>query len=313
MKPFQSLIGQEQAVELLMQAVNKNRVAPAYLFVGADGIGKSLAARYFIELLFAEDETAVNKLRTGNHPDVLWVKPTYLHQGQRLTAQEAIEKGLKRKTPPSIRLEQVREITHFLARPPLHAPRNIIVIEQAETMAEAAANALLKTLEEPGNATLILIAPSPDAILPTLVSRCQRIPFYRLSPDAIAQVLVQTGDEEILHHPAILNLAQGSPGNAIASYTQLQSIPEDLLYSLANIPTTVRGMLELAKTIDKTLDMEAQLWLVDYLQQIYWQNTHQGAIIQQLEKTRKYLLAFAQPRLVWECTLLQIQQLADRR
>ena len=119
----------------------------------------------------------------------MWVQPTYQYQGQRLTAVEAAEKRLKRKAPPIIRLEQIREITQFLGRPPLDAPRNMVVLEEAETMAEAAANALLKTLEEPGQATLILIAPSLESVLPTLVSRCQRIPFYRLDASSVAQIL----------------------------------------------------------------------------------------------------------------------------
>ncbi|NMG09457.1 DNA polymerase III subunit delta' [Brasilonema sp. UFV-L1] len=298
---FAPLIGQQQAVELLTQAVEKNRIAPAYLFVGSDGVGRSLAARCFVELLFSSHQ---NRVRQGNHPDLLWVQPTYLYQGQRLTATEATEKGLKRKAPPTIRLEQIREITTFLGRAPLEAPRQVVVLEQAETMAEAAANALLKTLEEPGQATLILIAPSVESILSTLVSRCQRIPFYRLDIAAMAQVLTQTGHEEILQHPEVLSVAAGSPGDAIASYQQLQVIPPELLKTVTTVPSTYHEALELAKQIDKDLDTEAQLWLVDYLQQFYWQHQRQPSMIKQLEQTRKSLLCYAQPRLVWECTLL---------
>ncbi|BAY89350.1 MULTISPECIES: DNA polymerase III subunit delta' [unclassified Tolypothrix] len=312
--PFAPLIGQQQAIELLTQAVKQNRVAPAYLFVGTDGVGRSLAARCFIELLFASDvETKLsgflhNRLLQGNHPDVLWVEPTYQYQGQRLTAKEAADKGVKRKAPPVIRLEQIREITEFLGRPPLEASRNIVVLEQAETMAEAAANALLKTLEEPGKATLILIAPTPDAVLPTLVSRCQRIPFYRLDGASLAEVLTQSGRGEVLQNPALLSIAAGSPGSAIASYEQLQNIPPELLEAVKKAPASYRQALELAKAIDKDLDTEAQLWLVDYLQQFYWHKWYRVGIIQQLEKARKSLLCYAQPRLVWECTLLALYQ-----
>lgn len=303
---FAPLIGQQQAVELLMQAVNKNRIAPAYLFVGPDGIGRALAARCFIELLFSGDASAQNRLRQGNHPDLLWVQPTYQHQGQRLTSQEAAEKGLKRKAPPVIRLEQIREITEFLSRPSMLAPRSMVVVEQAETMAEAAANALLKTLEEPGRATLILIAPSLDAILPTLISRCQRIPFYRLDTVAMTEVLNKTEHGEILQHTAVMNIAAGSPGEAIASYNQMQNMPAQLLQAVTKKPANQRQALELAKRIDKELDTEAQLWLVDYLEQSYWQQLRQPDIIKQLEQTRKNLLCYAQPRLVWECTLLKV-------
>jgi DNA polymerase-3 subunit delta' len=306
--PFAPLLGQPQAIELLTQAVKQSRVAPAYLFVGPDGVGRSLAARCFVELLFSSQtrniDTVQSRLRQGNHPDLWWVQPTYQFQGQRLTAKEAAEKKLKRKAPPVIRLEQIREITEFLGRPSLEAPRNVVVLEEAQTMAEAAANALLKTLEEPGQATIILIAPTSESVLPTLVSRCQRIPFYRLDTQSLTQVLTQTNHTEILQHQVALRIAAGSPGSAIASYEQLQIIPDNLLQDVTKAPSSYRHALELGKKIDQELDTEAQLWLIDYLQQSYWQQWHQPGIINQLEKTRKALLCYAQPRLVWECTFI---------
>src|ERR687885_2288195 len=311
---FATLLGQDQAIALLKGAIASNRIAPAYLFAGPPGVGRSLAARAFIELLFSTDippdkqASVQRRLRQGNHPDVLWVEPTYLHNGRRLSATEAAQKGLTRKAPPQIRLEQIREIAQFLGRSALLASRKVVVVEQAETMAEAAANGLLKTLEEPGQGTLILIAPSTESLLPTLVSRCQRIPFYRLAQSDMEEVLRRTGHEAILQEPSILAIAQGSPGGAIASFAQLQSIPTQLLQEVKERPKSTRHALELAKTIDKTLDTEAQLWLVDYLQHCYWQSQHQPAIIQHLEQARKYLLGYAQPRLVWEVTLLELVQ-----
>lgn len=321
MKEFDSLIGQKHAIELLTEAVNKNRIAPAYLFVGPPGVGKALAAKCFIELLFStlvkdsrNSATISHRVKLRNHPDLFWVEPTYLHQGKRLSVSEASEAGLKRKSPPQIRLEQIREIGEFLSRPPLEIARSVVVIEQAETMAEGAANGLLKTLEEPGRATIILIAPSLDSLLPTLISRCQRIPFYRLNQDKMKQILKLNGHEEILSHPEILAMAQGSPGDAIASWEQLKTISEELLKKLKPGPKKLKDALELAKEIDKNLDTEAQLWLVDYLQQSYWRNHKQGTgehdklPLQQLEKARGYLLSYVQPKLVWECTLMAICQ-----
>ena len=316
---YAQLVGQNQAVELLTQAVVQNRVAPAYLFAGASGVGRSLVARCFIEHLFCvslpthkQPFAQSHRLKLGNHPDLLWVQPTYLHQGQRLSADEAAAAGLKRKAPPVIRLEQIREIAQFLGRSPLEASRNVVVLEQAETMAESAANALLKTLEEPGQATLILIAPSSESLLPTLVSRCQRIPFYRLDKAGMTQVLQQTGHAEILNQLPVLAIAQGSPGEAISSWQQLQTIPSDLLQAVKAPPNSLKDALETARNIDKTLDTEAQLWLVDYLQHCYWQQFLIGTMhkspLQQLEKARKSLLCYAQPRLVWECTLLALCQ-----
>ncbi|NES81431.1 MAG: DNA polymerase III subunit delta' [Moorea sp. SIO2B7] len=314
MNSFTQLIGQKQAVELLQQAVAKNRIAPAYLFSGPSGVGRSLAAKCFSQLLMCsgipgeKHPLIEKKLRTGNHPDLLWVQPTYLHQGKRLSATEAAEAGLKRKAPPQIRIEQIREITQFLARPPLEASRSVVIIEDTQTMAEAAANALLKTLEEPGRATLILIAPGTDSLLPTLVSRCQRIPFYRLAYEDMKQVLWQNGYEAILENPAVFAIAQGSPGEAILSWQQLQAIPESLLEKLKQPPKSSLNALNIAKEVDKELDTQAQLWLVDYLQYNYWDKSSQRSIIELLEEARKFLLSYAQPRLVWECTLLKIYQ-----
>ncbi|HEY9747408.1 MAG TPA: DNA polymerase III subunit delta' [Allocoleopsis sp.] len=311
---FAPLIGQSAAVELLHQAVLQQRIAPAYLFAGPAGVGRSLAARCFLELLFTLDLSPSkqpglqNRLQQGNHPDLLWVQPTYLHQGKLLSAAEAVAAGLKRKAPPQIRLDQVRQLAQFLGRPPMEATRSVVVIEQAETMAEAAANGLLKTLEEPGKATLILIAPGTEALLPTLVSRCQRIPFYRLSPEALAQVLEKVGYAEILQHPELLEIAQGSPGEAIASWQQLQAIPPELLQSLTQPLRSTREALELARRLDKALDTETQLWLVGYLQHAFWRSRQQPQLLQHLEKARQALLTYVQPRLVWEVTLTAIAQ-----
>lgn len=313
MDVFTEIIGQDRAVQLLKSAVELDRIAPAYLFAGPDGVGRGLAAKCFIELLFAAKvpanrEQVRRKIDMRNHPDLLWVEPTYLQNGERLSATEAAQKGVKRKSPPQIRLEQVREITEFLSRPPLVAARSLVVLEQAETMAEAAANALLKTLEEPGRATIILIAPSVESLLPTLVSRCQRIPFYRLSAQAMEQVLRERGHGEILEHVEIVAIAQGSPGEAIASMEQLKEIPAELIQGVKQPPKKLRDALELARQIDKNLDTEAQLWLVDYLQYCYWQQYLDRGIIEKLEKARKCLQKFAQPRLVWEVTLMEMSQ-----
>ena len=316
LNPFAQLVGQNQAVELLTQAIASSRIAPAYLFAGADGVGRSKAAKCFIEQLFclnlpkSKQQQIHHRLQFGNHPDLLWIQPTYLHQGKLLSAEEAAAALVKRKAPPTIRIEQIREIAQFLGRSPLEAIRSVVVIEQAEAMAEAAANALLKTLEEPGQATLILIAPGTEALLPTLVSRCQRIPFYRLDSASMAEVLQKTSNEQILSQPQIMAIAQGSPGEAIASMQQLQAIPPDLMEKLQNLPKSLQDALELARQIDKNLDTEAQLWLVDYLQHCYWQKFLQGEIesspLEKLETTRRNLLAYAQPRLVWEVTLLSL-------
>jgi DNA polymerase III subunit delta' len=317
---FAQLLGQQQAMQLLQQAIQQNRIAPAYLFTGPDGVGRSLAAQGFIQQLFTAGITADNKanrssesaqrliwqrLQQSNHPDRLWVEPTYLQQGK-LIPQSQIQEGEKGKTRPQIRLEQIRELVRFLSRPPLEAPRSVVVLEQAETMAEAAANALLKTLEEPGRATLILLVPSEVAILPTLVSRCQRIPFSRLSEADCAQVLTNLGETDLLQQPQILAMAEGSPGAALMHWRQWQAIPAELLQACQTRPSTPRQALELAQQVSKSLETETQLWLLDYLQHWFWQQYHQRQFLEPLEAARQQLRSYAQPQLVWEVAWLKL-------
>ncbi|MFP4008539.1 MAG: DNA polymerase III subunit delta' [Spirulinaceae cyanobacterium] len=315
MSAFNELIGQPQAVELLEQAVQQNRIAPAYLFAGVAGIGKQLAAQCFSALLLSSHnpnislETTKKRVISGNHPDFLKVEPTYLHQGKRLTAAEAAETGLKRRAKPQIRVEQIREIVTFLSRPPLEAKRAVVIIEEAQAMPEAAANALLKTLEEPGRATIILLAPKAEALLSTLVSRCQRLPFYPLSHEHLQAVLQQKSYPEVARHSKILAIAQGSPGQAIQAWQQLQAIPGELLDRLEKPSPDLAKRLALAPEIDKTLDVETQLWLLDYLQHQYWQWHDFGTserVLKILERSRRALQGYASPRLVWEVMLLEL-------
>lgn len=318
-RPFADLIGQSQAVELLSRAITQQRIAPAYLFAGPAGVGRRLAAIAFATMLLrptASSDLTVGddlrqRVRDRNHPDLLWVEPTYSHQGKLFTQAEAIAAGIKRRAAPQIRLEQVRDISRFLSRPPLAAPRAVVVIDGAETMAESAANGLLKTLEEPHGATLILLAPDLETLLPTIISRCQRIPFYRLSRAETQQVLTQTGHAAVLDQAEPLAIAQGSPGQAVTIWDSLQLMPAELLSQLRSPPPSPRQALDLARQIHQALDPETQLWLVDYLQHCYWQpetGSTVAAIAQMtaLEQARQWLRSYVQPRLVWEVTLLTI-------
>jgi DNA polymerase III subunit delta' len=320
---FERVIGQPLAVELLTQAIVRQRLAPAYLFAGPEGVGRRLTALSFLAAILSQtrvDQSGVGQSgeqrpevrRDGfpnNHPDLLWVEPTYLHQGKLLTRTALQAKGeALPKTRPQIRLEQIREIARFLGRPPWEAARSLVVIEQAETMAEAAANGLLKTLEEPGRASLILMAPSPSSLLPTLVSRCQCLPFYRLEQPQMHQVLTQNGLGELWEHPELIQMAQGSPGAAIAHWQKWQQFPPELLATYLPPPPHLGAALERGRQISQTLELEAQLWLVDFLQQSYWRDYRQPALLHILEQTRQHLLAYAQPQLVWEVTWMSLAE-----
>ena len=295
------LIGQEQAVTLLEQAFSSHKIAPAYFFVGIPGIGKSIAARGFAQLLLNCDRQALS-----NHPDLMWVEPTYSHQGNLIKASLAEDD--RRKTAPKIRIEQIRQITQFFNRQPLKSDRLIAVIEDAHLMSEAPANALLKTLEEPGNGTIILIAPSVDSLLTTIVSRCQCIRFTPLSQDNLQQVLKKTNYLEILANSSLITMAQGSPGLAIAAIEKLSLIPDSLHQQLLQTPQNYLEIFAVTKAITQELELLTQLWLVDYLQHYYWQQNRDFLLASKWEKTRQYLLSYVQPRLAWESIFLAIFQ-----
>ena len=213
---FADLVGQPLAVNLLTAALQQKRLAPAYLFAGPDGVGRQLAALRLLEGVLAAGEPSSRQRRRlveRNHPDLLWVEPTYQHQGRLLSRAEAEESGLSRRTPPQLRLEQIRGVSRFLARQPVEAERGMVVIESAEAMPEAAANALLKTLEEPGHGLLILLSAAPERLLSTIRSRCQLIRFLRLAEGDLQQVLHRCG-EQADDPEELLAMAAGRPSFA---------------------------------------------------------------------------------------------------
>jgi DNA polymerase-3 subunit delta' len=324
---FAGLVGQEQATALLLAALERQRLAPAYLFCGPDGVGRSIAARRFLEGVIAGPGGSASvrrRLQEGNHPDLLWVEPTYSDKGQLVPASKAVEAGVSRKAPPQLRLEQVRAVSQFLARRPVEAERCLVVIEAVEAMAEGAANALLKTLEEPGDGVLILLSAAPDRLLSTIRSRCQAIPFARLAPGQLQQVLAEQGVQASSPDPPeLVELAAGSPGALLLQRQQWQALPEGLAQRCAALvgagfsggalpspPVSPVEALSLARDLCEALEVEQQLWLLDWWQLHLWRLSHNPAQQQRLEQLRRQLRSFVQPRLAWEVALLELSGVA---
>ena len=306
---FADLVGHDQARTLLLAALDRQRIAPAYLFAGPHGVGRRLAALRFLEGVLAGpggDPGLRRRLQEGNHPDLLWVEPTYLEKGQLVPLSQAEAAGVSRRAPPQLRLDQIRDVSRFLARRPVEAPGCLVVLDGAEAMAEAAANALLKTLEEPGDGLLILIATAPDQLLSTIRSRCQMIPFARLNPEQLQRVL---GEQALQDSPALVQLAAGSPGALLEHRRHWQALPEGLaerLLALGERPGDPLEALDLARELADSLDGDQQQWLLRWWQQTLWnrnQNPHQH---RRLDRLRSHLLAYVQPRLAWEVTLLEL-------
>jgi len=336
---FADLLGQELAIHLLAAALRSGRLAPAYLFAGPDGVGRRLAALRFLEGVVATSKPAGagqaamevlagdarlrRLLAQGNHPDLLWVEPTFQHQGRLIPASQAAESGISRKVPPQLRLEQIREVSRFLSRRPVESGRCLVVLESVESMAETAANALLKTLEEPGDGVVVLISAAPDRLLPTIRSRCQRIPFRPLTPEQVREVLLATAsaaaqgaspdtsypDGSPPDPPELLELAEGSPGALLDHRRQWQSLPEGLADRLLALGPDPLASLALARDLSEALEGEQQLWLLGWWQLAGWRRRQDPLRWRRLERLRAQLLGHGQPRLAWEVALLELAAL----
>lgn len=201
---FATILGQEKAKKFLKRSLLSGRVAHAYLFRGPDGVGKQLCARVVAARInCTESKTqepcgrcrSCRKYLSGNHPDITIISP---------------EGG-------TIKIDRVRDLCRSLSYPPYESTMRVVIIEDVHTMRPEAANSLLKTLEEPPeNNLLILTAGASREVLPTIISRCQTIPFYGLSLDQTRTILskfrpdLETNDANLLSR-----LAEGSPGQAL--------------------------------------------------------------------------------------------------
>ena len=191
---------QERASQQLNQAVNSNRLAHALLFVGPQGSGKSTLSLFLAQKLLCTESpprddfkgcgrcSACLRVHQKSHPDLLWV----VSERKRHAAEDGGTKG--RKPSADITINDIRDLCQSLLLPPHEGRAKIAVIVDAHRMTLQAANALLKTLEEPrANTHLILVAPSKDSVLPTLRSRSQIVRFRPLNPDAVLEVLLEEG------------------------------------------------------------------------------------------------------------------------
>ena len=121
---FSDVVGQINAITLLNAALQKKRIAPAYLFVGPKGVGRKLTTLRFLEGLINDGFPNIKirkRLENRNFPDLLWVEPTYTHQGNLITKSSAINEKISRRSLPQIRLEQIKEVKRFLSKKPVES------------------------------------------------------------------------------------------------------------------------------------------------------------------------------------------------
>ncbi|MGH9014541.1 MAG: ATP-binding protein, partial [Acidimicrobiia bacterium] len=169
---WDQVVGQERAVGLLRRAAE--RPVHSYLLVGPRGSGVDEAARCFAAALIAPeaDERAWDLARRGRHPDIVEVDP-----------------------PESIlRVDHARVIVEEAHRSPIEGGRKVVVLFDAERLNEAAANKLLKTVEEPPpRSVVVLLTAYPEELPATIRSRCQRVDFGSLSEAAVRDALEAAG------------------------------------------------------------------------------------------------------------------------
>jgi DNA polymerase-3 subunit delta' len=315
---FSRIIGYERNISLLKRSLATGKLSHAYLFYGIDGSGMKETAIALVEALFCNGTDgcgecpSCRKIARLSHPDLHLVEPDGAF----------------------IKIDQIRELQKGLSYRPFEAPKKACIIENAEKMNLSAANAFLKTLEEPpGEALLILTTTHVDAVLPTILSRCQQLRFPSLATETIASLLRENGAAE---EPARIAaaLAGGSLERAreILEEDGLQSrkilLEKIAALSLGKIIPLFASAEECAK------DKENALNLVDLLE-VFWRDVllsrtdspgitntdllpmirsisdrhSQESVIEKLERisrTRQALMRNANPRLAAEVLFMAL-------
>ena len=315
MDDFKNIDGQDLAIQILKSAISKQHISPAYLFSGPEGVGRRKTAKVFIKAILDrnfERESTSRKIESNNHPDLLWIEPSYMVQGKSISQGKAKLENISIKSPPQIRLNQIKEIIEFLGKKPFESEQSIVIIEDIEKMNESASNALLKTLEEPNRGLFILITQRPETLLATIRSRCQIVPFTRLNDDQANQIIHKLKvDQEIHDIPSekieeLIDFSYGSPGRYLTNLQYWLDISSELRQKLELQSTKKIELLKLAKEITDELNIEQQLWYINFQQNRIWEKESNSNMVKKLETLRRQLLTYVQPRLAWEVTLLEI-------
>ena len=210
-----AIIGHHQILKQLYHAIASNRVAGAYLFVGVANVGKETVALNFAKSINCRtsDEGACGtclscrKADDGNHPDLQIIRPSGAW----------------------IKIDQIRELQKRIIYRPLEGVRKVYILTEAERMNLEAANCLLKTLEEPpADSGLILLTTNLDALLPTIRSRCQIIPFHPLVVSELAGHLMERFDIDQSQALRVAATTGGAVGKALTLLQDGASFEEEI-------------------------------------------------------------------------------------
>jgi DNA polymerase-3 subunit delta' len=210
------LIGHQKQWQFLKKSFELGKISHAYLFFGQEKLGKKTLAFEFIKLLNCQNPNYTQKpcqkcrncqeiqksilSQTEQHPDLAIIQPG---DSKNLSSKEEIQ------------ISQIRDLIWRLSLKPFSAPFKAAIIDKAHLMNQEAQSCFLKTLEEPkGNAALILITEYPEMLLPTILSRVQKIKFYPVPTSEIENFLMKKGTIKS-EAQGLAKLAFGRPGLAL--------------------------------------------------------------------------------------------------
>ncbi|BCB95663.1 DNA polymerase III subunit delta' [Dissulfurispira thermophila] len=214
---IRDIIGQDRALRILLGTLKRNRVPSSILMSGDSGIGKKLTAINYAKAINCYEPVdfdccdkcpSCKKIDSSIHPDILIVTLENVEDIFSLKPKEG-----KDKHRYEFPIEFVRKLEEVIYLKPYEGKKKVIIIDDADALNISAANAFLKTLEEPPpDSLIILISSNPEGLPDTIRSRCVNVRFYPLSANACREVILRNKDFTDIS--SIFNLFMGRPGLA---------------------------------------------------------------------------------------------------
>jgi DNA polymerase-3 subunit delta' len=237
---MEHLVGHDAVEKQLLELITAKRFPHAILLTGPRGIGKATLAWRLARFLLTPQESGGGLFGDALPPESLHVAAS--HPIFRRMAASAHPDFLALETA-DIKVEEARSVAAFLALTPAEGDWRVVIIDSADAMNRNAANALLKTLEEPpARAVIILVSHNPGALLPTIRSRCRTLRVPPLGEAAFVRIMATAAPELTPQQAqAFALLSGGSPGVALTlAHARADTLYQELLERMAS-PDTLKA------------------------------------------------------------------------